>query len=257
MRSWIGFVALVSLAGCALVHEQDRRPGPLPWQGDGGPVAYDAPFDVGNHGEDVGPMRCGGLLNVGCPSGFFCHFEGGSCGVADQPGLCEPEPSACPDPGGTPVCGCDGHDYWSECAANMGGIDVAHAGVCETTQPMLGVSATPTCGPTDGPAWTFLLTNGAPMCGRAGGMVIEVWDALESAAPGSVYDLRVTAQGHAALCPAPSRPCLPLTGTLTLDSLVPGVSGSFSFDLVDPAGGHVRGDHVMVGLWCGSQRQCG
>jgi hypothetical protein len=278
MRWWVS-ITMMGIAGCALAHERADGPPPVPWQGDSGPVVTDASASCGHVlcdpsseccngaclppglacASDAGPlvMRCGGLLNMACPTGTYCHFENRSCGIAEQPGTCEPVPDACPDPGGAEVCGCDGHDYPSECEANIAHIDVAHAGACEQTQPMMGVSATPTCAPTDGPAWRFMITNGAPTCGVGGGIMIEVWAALETATPGTVYDLRVTSQGHAALCPAPAHSCLALTGTLTLESFVQNESASFSFDLVDPAGGHLRGDHVTVGLWCGNEHLCG
>jgi hypothetical protein len=57
----------------------------------------------------------------------FCpeKFDGAECVTSDDfvpPENCEDD--------GTPVCGCDGQGYTSECAAYAIGVQVAYAGQC-------------------------------------------------------------------------------------------------------------------------------
>ncbi len=74
-------------------------------------------------------MSCGGGPTPsgpppGCPAGYYCDYTGGSpCGATDNPGVCVPEPSACPPIAGT-ACGCDGKVYASTCDAHAHGTDV-------------------------------------------------------------------------------------------------------------------------------------
>lgn len=57
----------------------------------------------------------------------FCaeKFDGTDCVTAEE----FVAPEDCTDEG-TPVCGCDGQGYTSECAAYALGVQVAYAGEC-------------------------------------------------------------------------------------------------------------------------------
>jgi hypothetical protein len=78
---------------------------------------------------DCGPPPCGGYFGLPCPAGAYCLTTEGECGV--YYGLCEPAPVSCPDLCDR-VCGCDGLDYASECAANLGGTTAHHLGACDS-----------------------------------------------------------------------------------------------------------------------------
>jgi hypothetical protein len=80
------------------------------------------------------PRVCGGLTPTGSPTCLadeFCDWASSEmCGATDAPGDCAPRPSDCPEPGGVPVCGCDGMEYLNECLANLAGTDAAVVGGC-------------------------------------------------------------------------------------------------------------------------------
>lgn len=77
---------------------------------------------------------CGGILGRGCAAGLFCDLEAGTCGAADQTGLCalRPDPAVCDMvlAPAAPVCGCDGVTYGSECHRAAAGVSKAHDGPC-------------------------------------------------------------------------------------------------------------------------------
>jgi hypothetical protein len=73
---------------------------------------------------------CGGLLGLGCQSGQFCRYELGTCGAADQTGVCTAVPDAC-DTVLDEVCGCDDVTYSNECEAERAGVSVVSRGACE------------------------------------------------------------------------------------------------------------------------------
>ena len=75
-------------------------------------------------------QQCGGLLGQGCSAGEYCHFEIGSCGAADQSGVCETIPQACLLLY-QPVCGCDGLNYGNDCEAAARQISIIKLGLCE------------------------------------------------------------------------------------------------------------------------------
>src|SRR5213076_390582 len=52
------------------------------------------------------------------------------CGKGKRAGACRARPRACDGPD-SPVCGCDGHVYASECAASAAGVDLAVNGGCD------------------------------------------------------------------------------------------------------------------------------
>ncbi len=295
-------LAMGIVAGCSSAHEAFGDSGPV--VGDSGPIVYDAgPVSDAAAGEPCGPTTCGagttccnascgictppgtgcidlfcesvdagpaphycgGLEGAVCAPSEYCDFpDGAYCGGADAQGLCRARPTACLDPGGVPVCGCDGVDYLAECSAYFAGTDVAHFGSCSTPPPAHGVAAMRSCGPADGPAWIFTITDGAPVCAgipTSASLSIDVWYALETAAPGTVYTIgsSFSSQGSAAYCPSGGGgpPCFTLTGTLTLDAFHEGVSASFSYDLVDFHGTHYTGSHASVALWCPGAPLCG
>lgn len=74
-------------------------------------------------------LVCGGKMGSPCPADAYCDFGDGSCGVADQTGVCVPKPSGCTAdcPG---VCGCDGQFYCNACSAEATGVDVSSATSC-------------------------------------------------------------------------------------------------------------------------------
>ena len=212
-----------------------------------------------------GPRSCGGFGGLPCGPSEFCDYPDGSfCGGDDSTGVCTPRPTDCPEPGGVPTCGCDGVTYIGECSAYFSGTDVAHTGECAPT-PVNGVSATATCGPADGPAWTFVITDGAPLCGgvpTGSSLSISVWDSLETATPGRTYRIGgdfAVAEGDASSCPAGGGgpPCFTLTGTFTLESFTPSGGAIFSYDLFAFDGSRVAASHGSVGTWCPRARLCG
>jgi hypothetical protein len=68
--------------------------------------------------------------NAGCPPDQYCEFTPGLCGRGKRPGACRPKPATCGG-GHSPVCGCDGKVYTSECAAYGAGVDLAVMGGCK------------------------------------------------------------------------------------------------------------------------------
>lgn len=73
---------------------------------------------------------CGGWVGPTCLPDEYCDFSSDGCDWADASGLCRPRPTECLEPGGVPVCGCNGMDYDNECAAHLDGTDAAHYGGC-------------------------------------------------------------------------------------------------------------------------------
>ncbi len=75
-----------------------------------------------------GDLFCGGADGVTCPDGMVCDRTDPMCGMPDGAGVCVTTPTAC-EPG-TPVCGCDGQTYASNCARVMAGAVLGHEGAC-------------------------------------------------------------------------------------------------------------------------------
>lgn len=290
----VGVAMAVVVAGCSSSHEGS--------EGDAGPVFYDSwiidtgggeacgsticgpgtsccnascgictPPGVGCIAiacEDAGPgpHACGGLGGASCGASEYCDYPDGSyCGGDDSTGICRPRPTGCPDPGGTPVCGCNGVDYLADCSAYMSGTDIAHAGRCTPPPTTRGVSAQRSCGPTDGPAWTFTVTDGAPVCSTipsGASLSVTVWDGLEGVAAGTSFSIGgdfTAGQGQGSYCPAGGGgpPCFTLTGTMTFDHFISSESASFSYDLYAFDGSHYTGTAVTVASWCPSAPLCG
>ena len=72
---------------------------------------------------------CGGLNGLSCQAGEYCQFEIGTCGAADQTGICTPLPEVCTEIY-APVCACDDTTYSSECVAAAAGVSILHQGEC-------------------------------------------------------------------------------------------------------------------------------
>lgn len=79
--------------------------------------------------EDITVSECGGLQGLLCQEGEFCNWTDGSCGAADQLGVCEVIPTSCNDVLDS-VCGCDSETYSNECEAAGAGVSVASEGEC-------------------------------------------------------------------------------------------------------------------------------
>jgi hypothetical protein len=70
---------------------------------------------------------CGGPEGLGCPDGMVCNKHDDMCGE-DAAGVCVTAPSACE--AASPVCGCDGQTYASDCARMVAGVTHARDGAC-------------------------------------------------------------------------------------------------------------------------------
>lgn len=64
-----------------------------------------------------------------CADDEVCDDGPGLCGEGKHAGVCRPRPTSCA-PAETPVCGCDGHRYTSECEAARAGVDLRVTGGC-------------------------------------------------------------------------------------------------------------------------------
>ena len=78
----------------------------------------------------IEPEFCGGIAGVTCASGQFCKYDDGTCGRADQSGVCELVPDLCIEIF-QPVCGCDDQTYSNDCFASVAGVSVDSEGTCE------------------------------------------------------------------------------------------------------------------------------
>lgn len=72
---------------------------------------------------------CGGLAGFACPASESCKYTTGTCGAADQTGVCVSVPEVCAEVF-APVCGCDEITYPNECEADRASISVLGAGEC-------------------------------------------------------------------------------------------------------------------------------
>jgi hypothetical protein len=89
-------------------------------------AAAAAGVNVAHFGPCAPKAACGN--DAECPPGFYCRTPFGDCGGQ---GACAPMPEFC-----TlilnPVCGCDGQTYGNPCLAAAAGVNVAHAGPCQS-----------------------------------------------------------------------------------------------------------------------------
>jgi hypothetical protein len=293
-------ISMTVLTACASAHEGDGDTS-VP-EHDGGPPVSDAAVFDGGHATPCGPTtcavglvccnascgictepgvgcidlecadagterRCGGIRSATCRPDEYCDYRGAaSCEADDAEGLCTPRPPNCPDPGGSPVCGCDGTDYLGECAAYLSGTDVAHAGRCHPTMPPASVSAVRSCGPTDGPAWTFMLSNdNPPACASSDHTAtrITLWGDLSSVGADHVFHLTSTgsSEGVARSCPGGlGAPCLAFAGTVTVHAFVADDRATISYDLhatTTDVHADLVADDVSVDVWCAEAPICG
>ena len=83
---------------------------------------------------DPAPQACGGFAALSCNDGEYCNFpQQAVCGAGDATGYCKVTPGNCRNVQQHPVCGCDGTNYLSACAAALAGVSVAADGQCATT----------------------------------------------------------------------------------------------------------------------------
>lgn len=202
---------------------------------------------------------CGGFAEAeGCLATEYCDYPDGSfCGGDDSTGVCTPRPTECPDPGGVPVCGCDGNEYLAECSAYLVGTDIRDLGPCVTTHAYDTARADRDCGPADGPAWRLTLTTDRESCDvepTDGSIVLSVWHALESETPGTLYQLRedLASDGQAMICGRPGEPCTVATGTFSFSVFAAGEVARFDFDVRTADGRRFAERNVEVARWwCG------
>jgi hypothetical protein len=115
----------------------------FPGLSSGAPAPLAPSGDVIVHADCVGGLHgCTQLLQPGetcpagwqCDQGLACELPIGVCGPLAGAGTCVDIVARCgaatvSDDGNT-VCGCDGRDYPSECAARLAGATILHAGGC-------------------------------------------------------------------------------------------------------------------------------
>lgn len=195
---------------------------------------------------------CGGLAELECLPSEYCDYPDGSfCGGDDSPGVCRARPVDCLEPGGVLVCGCDRSEYIGECSAYLAGTDVARLGPCVTTDAYDTAAAFRDCAPDDGPAWRISLTTSRTACDETRGdgrIDLVVWDALESATPGTVYALGGS-EGQALICGRPEDPCASATGTFSFSVFAAGEVARFSYDVRTEDGRRFQASEIEVAAW--------
>jgi hypothetical protein len=89
-----------------------------------------------------GPRYCGGPDDVQCPAGLVCDRTDPLCTQSDLGGVCVPAAEVCADEG-SPVCGCDGTSYPSDCHRLQAGAVMRHGGSCEAPGAACGFGNPP------------------------------------------------------------------------------------------------------------------
>ena len=86
---------------------------------------------VRSGGPCVGDEQiCGGLAGFACDGNEFCKFPTGTCGAADETGVCTAFPDACGEIF-APVCGCNDQSYGNQCEADRAGVSIRFHRTCE------------------------------------------------------------------------------------------------------------------------------
>lgn len=96
----------------------------------------DAAIADAGSGDLGATAACGGPWGYTCAAGYRCQPPSTDpCGEAAEVGVCVPEPAE-GDPSGCrtqTVCGCNGTEYSSDCAAWAAGVDVRRYEACNPT----------------------------------------------------------------------------------------------------------------------------
>lgn len=172
--------------------------------------------------------------------------------------MCVPRPTECSEPGGVPVCGCDGNDYLTECSARLAGTDMAHYGACGGETMRFGL-ATPSCGPADGAAWDLRLTEELSTCGESDfpSLTLTVWRDLEAEGSGSYrVGSDFEADGHGLFCTAVGT-CQPVTGVVAVRDFVSGEVARFDCRVTAADGRVLEGAGVEITTFCPFAGPCG
>jgi hypothetical protein len=111
----------------------------------------DLGWDAGADEVDPDPFLCGGAYRDPCAPGKYCAWSDG-CGTV---GYCTPRDLSCEVE--SPVCGCDGETYASECAAGAQGVGLAHSGPCTTERGLFA------CGDFTCEGTTYCLDQGTDL----------------------------------------------------------------------------------------------
>jgi hypothetical protein len=126
-----------------------------------------------------------------CPSGSFCDSDGlGMCGT--RRGVCAARPVSCP-PRDSPVCGCDGKTYDSDCHRQQAGVQLEARVPCGPRRTTV-YCGPDTCGPDQVCVRPCSTCGAPPLCTPApdGGTCPAGMIACQTqaAARGCTYDCR-------------------------------------------------------------------
>lgn len=205
------------------------------------------------------PRSCGGWGGEVCLAGELCDYpEGSFCGGDDSTGVCVPRPTECPEPGGVPVCGCDGRDYLTECTAHLSGVDVLRLGECERppVESFRSARMYGECGIAGGLLSHVVLADVVPSCTAELPRYLDVTllrnlDLL----PGpTTFDLGPgSVEGRATLCDdgVAGLACVPAHGTFTVHHYATGDGARFDYDLTADDGRRVAASDLdLRGQFC-------